>query len=53
MGLGEIDQAFEILRKAFMEKESPLTLNKTSPVFDPLRGDPRFNDLLKKIGFEK
>jgi TolB-like protein/Flp pilus assembly protein TadD len=53
IGLGEIDQTFEFLEKAFMEKESNLIFLKTIPIFDPLRGDPRFNDLLKKIGLEK
>jgi serine/threonine-protein kinase len=53
IGLGEMDQAFEFLGKACMEKESHLTFLKIHPVFDPLRGDPRFNDLLKKIGWEQ
>jgi Tfp pilus assembly protein PilF len=52
MGLGEKDRAFEFLEKAFIEKESQFILFKTMPFLDPLRGDPRHTDLLKKIKLE-
>lgn len=48
-GLGEKDEAFEWLEKAFAEHAAggaiPL---KVSPVFDNLRSDPRFADLLQR-----
>ncbi|MCP5106579.1 MAG: protein kinase [bacterium] len=49
-GLGEIDRAFELLEKALTERESQLVFCQSIPLFDILRGDSRFNDLLKRIG---
>ncbi len=43
--LGEKDQAFEQLEKAFEEGEDMSNL-KVHPEWDPLRDDPRFHDLL-------
>ncbi len=48
-GLGEIDQAFEWLNKAYEERNVLFRL-KTEPTFDALRSDPRFKELMKKIG---
>ena len=48
--LGEKDQAFEYLEKAYAERIPVLRGMKTSPVWDPLRSDPRFDELLKRIG---
>ncbi len=47
--LGEKDQAFEWLEKAFAERETGLTFLKVSPAWDPLRDDPRFTDLLLRM----
>ncbi len=47
--LGEKDQAFELLEKAYDEHEGTLWLLKVSPKFDPLRDDPRFQDLLRRM----
>jgi tetratricopeptide (TPR) repeat protein len=48
--LGDKDQAFSWLEKAYSERDGQLLYLKISPMFDPLRSDPRFRELLKKIG---
>ncbi|HEX6190108.1 MAG TPA: protein kinase [Pyrinomonadaceae bacterium] len=48
--LGDKERAFEYLEKAFAERIPGLRNIKTSPVYDELRSDPRFADLLKRIG---
>src|SRR5579864_902459 len=49
-GLGEKDRAFDALEKAFRERSTLLTYLKMDDRFDPLRPDPRFADLLRRIG---
>ena len=49
--LGEVDRAFDWLERAFDEHDSKLTILKVAPVYDPLRDDPRFDDLLRRVGF--
>jgi predicted nucleic acid-binding protein len=52
--LGEKEQVFIWLEKAFRERNPDLiSYLKTHHGFDPVRSDPRFTDLLRKIGFEK
>ncbi len=53
-GLGEKDKAFEWLEKAY-EDHSIVTTGfiKTSPIFDPLRSDPRFADLLRRTNLQQ
>jgi serine/threonine protein kinase/Flp pilus assembly protein TadD len=48
-GLGEKDKAFTWLDKAAAEHSSFLVYSKWEPRLDPLRSDPRFNQLLKRI----
>jgi len=48
-GLGDKDKAFECLENAFREGSVLLEL-KVDARWDPLRGDPRFTDLLKRAG---
>lgn len=48
--LGDKDQAFLWLEKAYAEKSSFRTSLKFWSVFDPLRSDPRFADLLNRVG---
>ncbi|MFQ6008620.1 MAG: tetratricopeptide repeat protein, partial [Candidatus Zixiibacteriota bacterium] len=45
--LGDNDQAFDWLQKAFEEKDSQLLFLKVDPKSDNLRSDPRFTELLK------
>jgi len=52
VGLGDKEQAFIWLEKAFSGNESTLVQLKKDPTFDPLHSDPRFSALLKKIGLE-
>lgn len=49
-GLGEKDQAFEWLEKAYDDRESYFNLFKVEPVFDTLRPDPRYVNLLHRLG---
>jgi tetratricopeptide (TPR) repeat protein len=49
--LDEKDKAFAELDKAYEKRESYLAMLKVDPRLDPLRDDPRFQDLLIKVGF--
>jgi TolB-like protein len=49
--LGRMDQAFQWLDKAYQERDSELVTLKTAQDFDPLRSDPRFQDLLRRMNF--
>jgi len=49
-GLGEKDRAFEWLEKAYQERSDYLIQLKREPAFQNLRGDPRFNELVRRIG---
>ena len=48
--LGERDQAFQELEKAYEQRSSWLVWLKVEPKFDSLRDDPRYTSLLKRIG---
>ncbi|MCH7886467.1 MAG: hypothetical protein IIA58_00710 [Candidatus Marinimicrobia bacterium] len=50
--LGQKDKAFEQLEYAFEKREGELVYIKVDPKFDSLRSDPRFSELLKKMGLE-
>jgi serine/threonine protein kinase/Tfp pilus assembly protein PilF len=48
--LAERDKAFTWLEKAYAEKSSFISYIKVSPKFDSLRADPRYADLLRRMG---
>jgi tetratricopeptide (TPR) repeat protein len=48
--LGDRDAAFQFLQRAYDQRDSGLLQARVDPDLDPLRGDPRFGDLLKRIG---
>jgi len=50
LGTGNKDQAIAWLEKAFAQHSNGLTGLKVDPLYDPLRGDPRFQDLLRRVG---
>jgi tetratricopeptide (TPR) repeat protein len=49
--LGEKDQAFAWLQRAYDERDPQITYLLLDPFMDPLRSDARFNDLVRKVGF--
>ena len=50
--LGEKDKAFEYLERAYKEHYSGMVWLKVTPELDGIRDDPRFQDLLKRVGFD-
>ena len=48
--LGEKDAAFALLEAAYQERAAFLIFSAVRPTFDSLRSDPRFADLLRRIG---
>jgi len=51
VGLGEKDEAFRLLDLTYQEKIDYLVYLAVEPMADPLRSDPRFAQLMAKIGF--
>lgn len=52
MGLGNKNEAFKWLDKGYQERSEQVLYLGLEPLVDPLRSDPRFDSLLKKIGIE-
>ena len=52
LALGDYDEAFAWLERAYQEKSEGLEYLKVDPFFDPVRKDPRFADLLHRIGLD-
>lgn len=50
--LGDRDEAFEMLNRAWEARSPWLTVIGVDPKLDPLRDDPRFHELLQRIGLE-
>jgi DNA-binding winged helix-turn-helix (wHTH) protein/tetratricopeptide (TPR) repeat protein len=49
--LGDKEQAFEYLNKAIEKRQGQMFQLNVEPPFDNLRDDPRFQDLLRRVGF--
>jgi len=49
-GLDDPDRTFEWLEKAYQERSPGLTLLKVEPMLDNIRSDPRYTDLLRRMG---
>jgi DNA-binding winged helix-turn-helix (wHTH) protein/TolB-like protein len=49
--LGDKDSAFKFLEKAFNERYSGMVWLKVNPELDSLRSDPRYDDLMRRVGF--
>ncbi|HWW86290.1 MAG TPA: tetratricopeptide repeat protein, partial [Vicinamibacterales bacterium] len=51
--LRDRDQAFGWLEKAFEERSNALAYLAVDPMYDPLRSDPRFDNLRQRVGLEE
>jgi TolB-like protein/Tfp pilus assembly protein PilF len=51
LGLGEREQAIELLEKGVDERSYWMVFLKMDPVYDPLRSHPRFRTILERLGF--
>ena len=52
LGLGDYDEAFAWFERAYQEQSNILQFLKVHPFFDPVRDDPRFKDLLRRVGLD-
>lgn len=52
VGLGDYDQAFAWFERAYQEKSNILQWLKVEPFPDAMRSDPRFTDLLHRVGLD-
>jgi tetratricopeptide (TPR) repeat protein len=50
IGVGNNDKAMVWLERAYAKHSSSLSAIKVDPTYDPVRGDPRFQDLVRRIG---
>ena len=51
IGLGEIDEAFKWLQKSYEQIDGWYHLLQVEPMYDDLRSDPRFQDLVDRMNF--
>lgn len=50
LALGDYDQAFAGLERAYQEQSNNMMFLRVNPFYDPVRNDPRFKDLLRRVG---
>jgi TolB-like protein/DNA-binding winged helix-turn-helix (wHTH) protein len=49
-GMSDVDRAIAALQRAYRERSTSLVTLRVEPIFDPLRGDPRFEELVRMVG---
>jgi TolB-like protein/tetratricopeptide (TPR) repeat protein len=52
LGMGDKEQAFAWLERGYQEHSTILQFLKVHPFFDPLRDDPRFGELVRRVGLD-
>ncbi len=50
--IGDEDEAFEYLEKSYQQREWALAYLQVEPRLDPLRDDPRFDELVRRVGLK-
>ncbi len=50
LGLGDLERALALLEDAYTKRDPYVVFLKAEPAFDPLRSDPRFQNLLRRVG---
>jgi hypothetical protein len=50
VGLGETTAAFEALEEGFLDRDPQMLSLGLDPVWAPLKLDPRYRDLMQRIG---
>ena len=53
VGLGKKEEALLNLEKASAQHSNFMTTLKVNPVLDPLRDDPRLQDLIQRVGLRE
>jgi TolB-like protein/DNA-binding winged helix-turn-helix (wHTH) protein/Flp pilus assembly protein TadD len=53
IGMGDKDKAFLWFERAYADHSNFLTTLKVNPACDPLRSDPRFHDLERRVGLDR
>jgi TolB-like protein/DNA-binding winged helix-turn-helix (wHTH) protein len=51
IGTGDKDQALAWLEKTYSQRNNVMVTLQVDPLYDPLRSDPRFQTLLRRVGF--
>jgi serine/threonine protein kinase len=49
-GLGDKDEAFRLLEKGYEQRSAGMPYLAVDPFWDSLRSDPRYADLLRRVG---
>lgn len=52
LALGQVDRAFRWLERAADDREPLVIYLAVDPLYEPLRADPRFAALLRRLGLE-
>jgi len=50
--LGDIDQGFFFLEKAYEQRNVNMRFIKVSPAFDNIRNDPKYKEILRKMNLD-
>ena len=51
LGIGEYDEAIQLLEQAYKERSWFLIFIQIEPWYDPIRNDKRFNDIIGRMEF--
>ena len=53
IGVGDKEKAFASLQEAYLQHSTAMTSLKVEPAYDPLRGDPRYQQLLRRVNLDQ